>query len=59
MLDRELLGNGQSAGDRAAVDQDLVVDEEGRRAMPEPFASEGAEHTNFHRLDDTNTPESL
>src|SRR5205807_8619091 len=25
MLDRELLGNGQGAGYRAAVDQDLVV----------------------------------
>ena len=51
MLDRELLGNTQGSGDAAAVDENAVVDEEGRRAMPEPFASEGAEHAKFHETD--------
>src|SRR5713101_6162032 len=50
VFDGELLGHGEGAADAAAVDQDLVVDEEGRRPLPETFAAEGAEHANLHAL---------
>src|SRR4029453_19565520 len=50
VLDRELLRNGERAGDRTTVDQDFFVDEEGRRAMPQPFASEGTANPNFNSL---------
>jgi hypothetical protein len=50
VLDRQLLGHGQCAGDAASVEENLVVDEERRGSMSESFAAEGAEYPNLHRL---------
>src|SRR5207249_3435816 len=48
VLDLRLLGQGERATDRAGIDQDAVVDEEGRGALTESFGSVGAEHSNLH-----------
>ena len=50
VLDGKLVGNGERAAHAAGVDEHLVVDEKGRRAMPETFAAEGAEHANLHAV---------
>ena len=48
VLDLELLGDRESAADATGVDQDAVVDEKRGGSLAQPFASEGAEHSNLN-----------
>ena len=48
VLDDDLLGAGERTADRAAVDENGVVDEECGGALSESFGSIGAEHSDLH-----------
>jgi hypothetical protein len=48
MLDLDLLGDGQGAAHGSRVDQDPIVDEERRRALPLAFASKRPEDLDLH-----------
>ena len=48
MVDLELLADGQRAGHRAAVDQDPVVDEDGRGTVRQPLSAERPEDPDLH-----------
>ncbi len=48
VLDLDLLGDGQGAAHGSRVDQDPIVDEERRRALPLAFASKRPEDLDLH-----------
>jgi hypothetical protein len=48
VLDEGLLGHGQRTANGARVDEDSVVDEEGRGPLTESFGSVGAEYSYLH-----------
>jgi len=48
VLDRDLLGVGETATDRTRIYQGPVIDEEGRGALPGTLAAEGPKHPDVH-----------
>ena len=48
VVDRDLLGNGQRAADGSRVDENGVVDQEGRGPLALPFAAVGPEDLEPH-----------